>query len=417
MPSVKLTKSIIDRLEPSSSAFIVWDSEAKGFGVRVNPTGKKTFLVKYRVGGGRGATVRKPTIGDFGVFTVEKARKMATDWLYEARHGRDPSQERKDAAEAPTLDRMLDRYCDEYVDLHNRPVPANDIRRMLGRPKAADGTVTKKGGLVPAALLRKRVVDVTRADIADLHRKLKATPYRANRLLAGLSKAFNLAVVQWGLRADNPVKGVARFQEQRRQRYLSPAELGRLVQAMADHADRQSVNALKLAILTGARIGEVLSATWDQFDLEAGVWTKPGATTKQKTEHRVPLAPPAVVLLQGVAREAGTDFVFPGSGATGHLTTLKKTWANLCEAADIEGVRIHDLRHTYAATLASSGDSLLIIGGLLGHSQPGTTARYAHLMDDPLRAATERMGRLFEGLEKGKTADVVKMREVGHYYR
>ncbi len=416
-PSVKkLTKKAVKDMKPAEEAYIVWDTETKGFGVRVNPAskaspdGKKVFIVKYRVGKGRAAAMRKPTIGTFGVFTVEQARDRAEKWLSEARLGHDPAQALKEASEAPSLDQMLDRYCEEHVDIHNRPGPANDIRRMLGRPKADDGTVTKGGGIIPATLLRKRAADVTRSDIADLHRKLKATRYRANRLLAALSKAFSLAVLQWRICSENPVKGIGRYQEDRRQRYLSPAELGRLTQAMAGHEDRQAVNAIKLAILTGARIGEVLSATWSQFDLTAGVWTKPGATTKQKTEHRAPLSPPAVALLQTITREAGTDYVFPGTGKTGHLTTIKKTWAALCQAAEIDGVRIHDLRHTFAATLASSGDSLLIIGALLGHTQPSTTARYAHLLDDPLRAATDRMGRLFEGLETGKTADVVSIK-------
>jgi integrase len=151
--------------------------------------------------------------------------------------------------------------------------------------------------------------------------------------------------------------------------------------------------------LTGARRGEVQAARWRQFDIEAGTWTKPGATTKQKTEHRVPLSAPARQLLVELRAEAAldADYVFPSHGERGHRVELKKDWAALCKAAEITDARIHDLRHTYASLLASAGLSLPIIGALLGHTQPATTARYAHLLDDPLKAATERVGAILSG--------------------
>jgi integrase len=225
-------------------------------------------------------------------------------------------------------------------------------------------------------------------------------------MLALLSSAFNLAV-RWGWRADNPAKGIERFHEDRRERFLSGEELNRLVDALNDHPNRRSANAVRLLLLTGARRGEVLGATWDHFDLGAGLWTKPSAHTKQKRAHRVPLSAPALALL--VAMRAETDatghrspYLFPGDAPGKPLGDIKNFWKSVCMRAGVEGVRLHDMRHQYASMLASAGLSLPIIGRLLGHTQAATTARYAHLFDDPLRAATERVGALVNNAGKSK---------------
>jgi integrase len=150
-------------------------------------------------------------------------------------------------------------------------------------------------------------------------------------------------------------------------------------------------------LLTGARKGELVAATWDQFDLKGGIWSKPGATTKQKTDHVIPLSAPARQLIADLhqARDHHSEYVFPGR--LGHRREIKDSWTDICETADIEGLRVHDLRHSYASTLAGAGFGLPIIGALLGHTQPSTTARYAHLADDPLRTATERAGAILSG--------------------
>jgi integrase len=220
-------------------------------------------------------------------------------------------------------------------------------------------------------------------------------PYSANRTLSLLSKIFNHAV-RWEWCNRNPVKGIERNQEHARQRYLSNEELTRLMAALAADPDQQAANILRLLLLTGARKSEVLTAKWADFDLVAGVWTKPGAKTKQKTEHRVPLSAPARILLRDIERN-GSEFVFPGRHGGGHRIKLEDAWKRICKATGITGVRIHDLRHSYASHLASAGIGLHTIGALLGHSNPMTTHRYAHLMDDPLRQATERAGAIIEG--------------------
>ncbi len=217
--------------------------------------------------------------------------------------------------------------------------------------------------------------------------------------------------IKWGFRADNPCRGIEKAPEHRRERFLSPAEIARLSEVLAAHPEKNSANAVRLLLLTGARRGEVLSAMWDQFDLQAAVWLKPHRSTKQKRNHRLPLSAPAVAFLTEMRVEADQEnvrrirdglkpilWLFPAAGgAEGHQTELKHFWAAVTAKAGIEGVRVHDLRHTYASILASSGLSLPVIGALLGHTQAATTHRYAHLLDDPLRAATELAATVITG--------------------
>jgi integrase len=212
------------------------------------------------------------------------------------------------------------------------------------------------------------------------------------------------------MRTDNPARGLERNQEQKRKRYLTVDELERLTKALDAYPDQQVANVLRLLLLTGARSGEVFGATWDQFDLTAGKWTKPGATTKQKTDHVVPLSPPARQLLQRIRRgqDEAEIYVFPcRDRRDGHIATLKYDWPDICNAAGITNLRIHDLRHSYASFAVSAGYSLPIVGALLGHTQANTTQRYAHLLDDVLSRATNTVGAVVTGRKK---APVVPLR-------
>jgi integrase len=233
--------------------------------------------------------------------------------------------------------------------------------------------------------------------VAALHRRITArAPYMANRVLAVLSKMFALSI-RWRIRADNPVRSVERNQEHNRQRYLDTKdELPRLLDTLATWPDQQAANCVRMLLLTGARRNEVLVMRWDQ--VKDGIWTKPASGTKQKREHRVPLSEAAQQLLEDIRGRAGnSEYVFPGRHGRGYRQNLTQTWAKIRKAAKVEDVRLHDLRHTYASVLVSAGASLPMIGALLGHTQPQTTARYAHLFDDPLRAATEKVGAIISG--------------------
>jgi len=262
--------------------------------------------------------------------------------------------------------------------------------------------------MVLPKLRHLKVAEVTFADIDGVHRRVtkSGAPYYANRALAVLTKMFNFAI-RWGWRTDNPARGIERNQEFKRDRYLSADELERLGKALANYPDQKTANIVRLLLLTGARCGEVRAMRWENLDLETGVWTKPGSSTKQKTVHRVPLSAPARQVLAEMYGGDATGFVFPGRN--GQRSEISRPWECLCKAARIADARIHDLRHTYASILVSSGHSLPIIGKLLGHTQPATTARYSHLQDDPLRQATERVGSILAG-NKSADAELLNFR-------
>ena len=253
--------------------------------------------------------------------------------------------------------------------------------------------------------------DVTYADVERLHRRItEHAPYRANRVVALLSKMFNLAI-RWEMRTDNPTKWIERNQETKIKRYLKPDELARLMTELDKLADKQVVDIIRLLLLTGARSdSEVFSMRWDQLDLDAGKWKKPGSTTKQKTEHEVPLSAEAVQLLEELKERAedGAKWVFPSRKSTGHRVDIYKPWVALLKAANItDRLRIHDLRHSFASFLVSAGHGLPVIGALLGHTQASTTQRYAHLHDEVQRVATGQVGAMVRGAKR--SAKVVKL--------
>lgn len=385
----RLTDKIVKALPaPASGNKLHYDAEVKGFACRVTAAGARAFVLNYRASGRE----RRYTIGSFPEWTTTAARKEAAELKKLVDRGDDPMAERHDDRAAPTVGELIDRFAADFLP-RKRESTRREYAAILDK-------------IVRPELGKVKVADVRHADIDRLHRKVsQRAPYRANRMAAVLSRAMSLAV-KLGWREDNPVKGIERNQEERRYRYLTGDELRRLTEALATHSGQQAANAVRLLLLTGARRGEILAATWDQFDLSAGVWTKPSSHTKQKREHRVPLSGPARALLADMKAEATrrgetSPYVFPSRDGNGPVTDIKKSWAALCKAAGIEGVRLHDLRHTYASVLVSAGLSLPVIGALLGHTQPGTTARYAHLFDDPLRAATERAAAIIGGADTG----------------
>jgi len=382
---------------PAAGAKITYDSDVSGFGVRVTAAGARAFILNYRVAGRE----RRYTIGSATEWKATAARKFAADMKARIRLGHDPLAELEQDRTAKTVADLCDRFERDHLP-RLRPATQKQYRQAM------HGSATRKG--IRQHFKHHKVEDLTHSDVEGYHRLLsRSAPTMANRALAVFSRMLGLAI-RWGWRTDNPARGTERNQEQKRTRYLSQPEIRALTDALANLPDQQAANVFRLMLLTGCRKGEALSARWSQIDLEAGVWIKPGSTTKQKTEHRVPLSAAAIALLEGIDRHS--DFVFPGQIEGQHRQEVKAQWENLCAAArlvDAAGektVRMHDLRHTYASVLASAGLSLPIIGALLGHSQPATTARYAHLMDDPLRQATERAAALVTG---AKSADVVKL--------
>jgi integrase len=358
----------------------------RGLAIRVTAAGNKTFVFNYR----RRAdgVERRYTIGEVGDYSVSAARDEAEELKRDVARGGDPLGKFQAGREAPTLADLCQRFEEDYLDGVRAKTRVEYLRLIKSEIRDELGS--------------KKVASITFSDVDKLHRKItrRGSPYVANRVVALLSKMFSLAIhLKWV--QENPTRGVKRNQEEKRERFLSGDELMRLTAALAKHPNQQSANAVRLLLLTGARRGEVLSSTWDQFDIGEGRWTKPGASTKSKKVHVVPLSAPARQLIasmkvradmQADKQEAASPFLFPGRVKDRHQVEIKGQWAAIRKAASLSGVRLHDLRHTYASLLASSGFSLPMIGSLLGHTQAQTTHRYAHLFDSAQRKATERVG-------------------------
>jgi integrase len=384
-PPSKLTDTLIKRLPvPAEGYSITWDAQVAGFGARVTAAGARSFILNYRTRLGR---ARRFTIGAFPNWSTGAARDEARRLKMQIDRGGDPLGDLRAEREAPTVNDLCDRFIAEYLPRK--------------KPSTRHGYRLQIDNVIKPALGRLKAAEVTFSDIDGLHRKISArgTPYRANRVIATLSRMFSMAV-KWRMRADNPCKGIERNTEHKRQRYLSADELARLTAALNEYSDQQSADIIRLLLLTGARRGEVLAAVWADIDLDAGVWHKPGSATKQKTTHSVPLSEAARRLLLSIRESSDAAWVFPANGS--HRRDVKDAWAAICKAAHIKGARLHDLRHTYASVLASAGLSLPVIGALLGHATPVTTARYAHLFDDPLRAATERASAIISGTDSAE---------------
>jgi integrase len=393
---MKLTDNLLRQLPtPERGNKLTYDDAVKGFAARVTAAGGRAFILNYRRKlDGR---ERRLTIGSFPDWSTTAAREEAKRLKRAIDGGADPVGEQEDTRAAPTVAHLATRFERDYLP-RKRPSTQRVYRQQI------------QTDILPA-LGRMKVAAVSHADVDGFHHRLSArAPTHANRTIAVLSRMLSLAV-RWGWRADNPCRGIERNQEAKRTRYLTGPEIARLSQALDELRDQNAANAVRLLLLTGARQGELLSARWADIDLEAAVWVKPGATTKQRTEHRVPLSAAAVQLLTEMRAQADDDavYIFPARGG-GHRPHLNEAWIRVRKAARLEGVHLHDLRHAYASILASAGLSLPVIGALLGHSTAATTHRYAHLFDDPLRQATERAAAVITGKAAAEIVPIRKHR-------
>lgn len=393
----KLTVRTVEAVKPGPSDVFVWDRQLAGFGLRVKPSGVKTFICQGR--DSHGATFRY-ALGKFGVLTPEAAREMAKEKLRDARKGKNPSAERKADRKAVTLAELADRFVDEHAEKKRKPSTHRTYKWLAAH------AITPKLGTV-------RVVRLTREKVTRWHAGLDDTPTQANRALALLSKMLNWAIAQ-GYRPDelNPARGVEKFPEARRERFLSADEFKRLGDAVAK-AEREATEpvhalaALRLLAVSGMRLGEVLNLRRSEVSIERGFLELPDSKTGRKSVH---LTAPMATILKDVPVVEGNPFVFVGRKEGQQLVGIQRIWRRVAKAAKLDDVRIHDLRHSLASVGAAGGLSLPIIGKLLGHSQPQTTARYAHLAADPVRAAAETVATRVAGMMAGHSAKVLPLK-------
>lgn len=374
----RLSKRLIDQTLPRARGDVfVWDTLLPGFGVRVLPSGRKTYLVQYRDTHGR---TRRYALGTHGVLTPEQARVLAQEALARVRAGENPSAARQAARQAHTVTQLAARYVREELPKRKAKTQQNYRLALDKHLLPAMGNLA-----VPA---------VTPDDLAVLHVRLAQTPYQANRVLSLARTLFQWAEV-WQMRplGTNPARGLTRFREAKRERYLRPEELARLgaaiIAAEASRSERPEALALvRLLLFTGARVDEIRLLRWEWIDWRAGRIRLPDSKTGAKTLY---LSQPALDVLKACGRQA-SGLVLPGTRPGMPQAHPKRVWRRLCTAAKVVGVRLHDLRHTYASLGVGLGLSLPIVGRLLGHTDWGTTQRYAHLAHDPVAQGAELVG-------------------------
>jgi integrase len=394
----KLTKRLVDSARPTSEHdTFVWDSDLRGFGLRVKPSGVRSYIIQYRTLAG---ISRRMTIGQHGVLTPDEARKEAKIHLGRAARGDDPAAEKAKARGGSTLADLAEQYLAEHASAKKKPTSVRMDRINLNKH------------ILPS-LGRKQVESISRADVRRLHHSMRNTPGAANRCLALVSKMMNLAE-RWGIRPDgsNPCRHIEKNPEKKRRRFLSAEELARLGAACraAEESGKIPLAFLalvRLLIFTGARLSEIQKARWDWVDLEAGVLHLPDSKTGAKS---IFLPAPGLEVLTHLLRVDGNPHVIAGVGGR-YLVNVWKQWAVLRDMASLKDVRLHDLRHSFASVGAAGGMSLNIIGGLLGHTQAQTTARYAHLAADPLKAAANRIASTIAATMNpdAKNAEVVPL--------
>ncbi len=371
----KLTKRRVDASRPKASDYFVFDSELPGFGLRVLPSGKKSYLVQYRCQG----RTRRYTFGRHGPMTPEAARKEATALIAAIRGGGDPSGARHRKNTAPTMVELAARFLQDHVARHCKASTAGEYERSIRL-------------FINPALGQRKVADVSRADVAVLHQEMQDTPYQANRTLGVLSKMFNLAEA-WGMRPDgtNPSRHVKKYPEEKKERFLSPEEYADLWQVLEDVEQEGSepssvITALRLLMLTGCRLREILTLKWNY--LREQRLDLPDSKSGKRTIH---LGSESRDLLRNVERKEGNPYVICGANPGAHLTDLQKPWRRIRKRAGLDDVRIHDLRHSFASAALASGESITMIGKLLGHASLQSTMRYAHLAEESVRDAADRV--------------------------
>jgi integrase len=415
MPLGRISKRSVDALAcpAGKDREFLWDDALAGFGVAAYPQGRKTYVVQYRNGG----RSRRSTIGDHGRLTPEEARSEAKKLLGSVEKGEDPIAARKAARAVRTFREVAEEFLASHVKAKRKARTHEGYALLLNRH-------------IAPTIGAMRVIEVRRIHIAKMHAQMAATPGAANRVVSFVSAIWNWAAARDEVAfGANPARGIARNPEQPHERFLSTEEFGRLAEALsksqteglfydvdetrpnAKHApkpenrrrfiDLYAAAAIRLLMLTGARLREILHARWENVDFDRGIIFLPDSKTGRKPVY---LNTAAIDILAALPRAKDNPYVIVGAAKNAPRADLKNPWRALTQAAGLEGLRIHDLRHSFASVGAGASLGLPIIGKLLGHTQPATTARYAHLDADPMRRAVETIGETISAAMKGGAA-------------
>lgn len=419
MPVIKINRRSVTALKSDNETVTYYDETLTGFGLRIRPNGAGSWFIEYRPGsGGRGVAKRRMVIGTLATLSPEKARDAAEKLLASTKLGADPAADRKAEREAETVNDILDGYISRHAKPHLKQASVDllgiyfdkHIRPVLGNRKSNS---------------------VTKPDVARLHRSIgRKHPVTANRTVVALKAAYNFATEHGSLpeTTKNPAVGIELFDEKARQRYLTADEMRRLGEAIVESetvgiqwepdpsrkskhapkaenrrvkADQHAAAALRLLIFTGCRLREILHLRWAEYDADRGLLLLPDSKSGQKT---VVLATPAIDILEKLPRIGRYVIASESAGKNDERprADLNRPWRAIRKRAGLEDVHIHDLRHSFASIGAGAGLGLPIIGKLLGHTQPSTTQRYAHLDAVPVRRAANLIAEQIADALKGK---------------
>ena len=397
----KITKRSVDGLVAESQAEVVlWDTETKGFGIRARSSGAKAYIVHYRAGTGRGAALRKLTIGRHGSpWTPHAARIEAKRLLGLVASGEDPAERKSAERRAMTVAELCDLYVAEGAAHKKASTLKADLGRILHhiKPQLGQKRVEK---LARADIERMMIAVKTGSAVQQRPAHYKRPPGSlpaggsgvAAQCVALMSTLLAFAVAR-GLRPDNPALGIKKPPIQKMERFLSEEEIARLASALEAEARATSnpypAAAIKLLLLTGARRGEIVALQWQNVDFERKCLRLPDSKTGAKV---IFLNEPALGVIRSLPRLADNWYVIPGTRTGAASGAIDKAWTRVRSSAGLRDVRLHDLRHSFASMGVVDGLSLPIIGALLGHKHSATTARYAHLTSGPLRVANDAVG-------------------------
>ena len=433
--AIRIGKRLIDGLETTGKEYFVWDDDLAGFGVRVRGSGAKSYILQYRAGAGRTAPTRRFTLGSSSKLAPEQARKLAREISGDVAHGKDPAKGKAEDRTAPTVAQLCELFLAEHVKVKRKPGTLANYEQLL------------RTDVIPA-IGTTRATKLRRSDLGRLHLAKREAPYHANNMVRVVRSMFTFAASR-GLVPEgfNPAKGIAPYRGEARERYLSAVELERIgvtlrlgeteglpwvidpdmpedrkkhipksAATQRTVIDPHAAAAIRLLLFTGCRLREILNLEWSQVDFERGLLFLADSKTGRKT---VILNVPALRVLKGLD-QAGRYVIAGEKTVAVELIEaprrdLKRPWAAVIRHAGLEGLRLHDLRHNFASFGAGGGLGLPIIGRLLGHTQPATTARYAHLDTDPLRRASEKIAGTIAAALDGRVSggNVVKLKRKG----
>ena len=393
LDSATISRRTVEALPVGDREAVYWDRELQGFGVRVYPSGSKVYLVQTRTNG----KSRRLTVGRHGLITAEQARRKAAQVIAAIKAGNEPALDNgaSKADAGPTVAEVAERYMREHVIVRCKPTTVRQCRLILD------------GHLLPA-LGNLRLREIGRERASALHYSLHATPTMANKVVDMLSRLFYMAE-GWGIAPEggNPCRFVRKYKERSCERFLSEEEFRRLGRVLGEveaegKVSSSAVAAFRLLMLTGCRRNEILTLRWEDVDLEAGELHLRDAKTGARS---VALSPAARSVLTSLPRRPDNPWVIPGMKPGARLSNLNNAWLVVRARADLKDVRIHDLRHSFASRALALGESLPMIGRMLGHRKVQTTARYAHLARDSVKASA---GRVAESLRADMAAECVQ---------